>query len=102
MQSLIQLINQIFEIAQKAKQENVSDTFERNFNRIHHILESEEGLFVLNPLGEKYAENRTDYEANIVGKANSKMTITKVIKPIIYKEENGLRSLVQKGIVIAE
>ena len=99
--TLVQIMNQIFEIAQKIDQADMNKQFERNFNRVHHLFEAE-GLSMLNPLGERYSENRTDYEANIVGNISAGLRITKVIKPIIYKSENGQKQLVQKGIVIAE
>ncbi len=100
MQSYLTLINQLVEIEQKIAQENLSEKFDRNFRRIQNTFE-ELGLYVLNPIGEKYAESRTDYEANIVGNSNKNLTITKVIKPIIYQQSEGKRTLVQKGIVIA-
>lgn len=101
MSQNIQLINQIFEINQKIEQEQLSAKFERNFNKIYNLLE-EEGLHCINPLGEKYNESRTDCEASIAGKGGQNMKITKVIKPIIYRQESGQMMLVQKGIVIVE
>lgn len=101
MQSYLTLINQLVEMEQKIAQENLSEKFDRNFRRIQNTFEAL-GLYVLNPVGEKYAESRTDYEANIVGNSNKSLIITKVIKPIIYQESEGRRTLVQKGIVIAE
>ncbi|RQO31357.1 hypothetical protein DBR32_05175 [Taibaiella sp. KBW10] len=101
MSQNVQLINQVFEISQKIEQEQLSAKFERNFTKIYNLLE-EEGLHCINPLGEKYTESRTDCEASIAGKANHNMKITKVIKPIVYKQENGQMVLIQKGIVIVE
>lgn len=99
MQQNVQLINQIFEISQKIEQEQLSAKFERNFNKIYTLLE-EEGLHCINPLGEKYSESRTDCEASIVGEGSHNMKIVKVIKPIVYRQEAGQMTLVQKGIVI--
>jgi hypothetical protein len=101
MNSYIQLINQFLEIKQKINKNIEGDLFERNFNRISSIFESE-GYFFNYPLGEKYNETRTDCEASIVGEASSHMIITDVIKPIIYKKEKEGYLLVQKGIVIVE
>lgn len=101
MHPYIALINQLFEIEQKLNSGQLGAQFERNFKRIKHTLE-QEGYFVLDPKGESYSDSRTDYEANIVGEENAKLIITKVVKPIIYKESAGVRQLVQKGIVIAE
>ena len=101
MQQDIQLINQVFEISQKIAQEQLAAKFERNFNKIYNLFE-EEGLHCINPMGEKYSESRTDCEASIVGEGNQHLIITKVIKPIVYRQEQGQMILVQKGIVIVE
>jgi len=97
----IQLINQIAEIQNKIIQDSLMPKYERNFNRIYALLE-EEGFIYKYPIGEKYRESSTDCEANIVGRDSSDMVITQVIKPIIYKKEADMVSLVQKGIVIIE
>ncbi|MNE18164.1 hypothetical protein D3C80_1111820 [compost metagenome] len=101
MQQDIQLINQVFEIGQKIEQEQLAAKFERNFNKIYTLFE-EEGLHCINPLGEKYTESRTDCEASIVGEGGRNMKITKVIKPIVYRQQQGQMVLIQKGIVIVE
>ena len=101
MDSYIQIINQLVEIRQKIRQEKLEDKFERNFNRIFSVLE-EEGYICQYPLGEKYAETRTDYEANIIGKETRNMVVTQVIKPVIYKKNREELILVQKGIVMVE
>ncbi len=95
------LLNQLFELKSKIDQENLSDKFERNFQRLFALLE-EEGLFFKDPIGELYNDARTDVEVSIVGKESSQMRITKVIKPIIYKKEGGNALLLQKGVVIIE
>lgn len=100
MQSL-QIINQLFEMQQKLAQENMNQKFERNFNRLFNIFE-EEGYLIKNPEGEKYSDARTDCEINIVGREGKNMVITQVVKPVIYKQENGAVTLVQKGIVMVE
>ena len=97
----IQLINQITEVENKITQDNLMHRFERNFNRIHALLE-EEGFIYKYHVGEKYRASSADCEANIVGNESADMIITQVIKPIIYKKETGKVSLVQKGIVIVE
>lgn len=101
MNNTIQIINQIVEIQQKLKQDNLENRYERNLNRLYNIIE-EEGFICKNPLGEKYNDSRTDCEANIVGKEGKNMIITQVIKPIVYKQEVSGPVLVQKGIVIVE
>lgn len=99
MDTYVAIANQIFEIEQKLIQENLVNKFDRNLRRLKSTFE-ELGLIVINPMGEKYSESRTDYKASIVGKVSTNMVITQVIKPIIYQAKNGERTLLQKGIVI--
>jgi hypothetical protein len=101
MQQSLAIINQVFEIKQKLEQEQMTDKFDRNLNRLFSILE-EEGYICNNPWGERYTDSRSDCTANIVGKESRNMVITQVIKPIIYKKTEGTLTLVQKGIVIVE
>jgi hypothetical protein len=101
MQNSIQIINQVFEIQTKLNDLSDAASFERNLNRLFSIFE-DEGFMVKNPLHETYQESRTDCEASIVGKASSKMKITKVLKPIIYQKNGDQMQLVQKAIVIVE
>jgi hypothetical protein len=96
-----QVINQLFEIETKLKEQQLFDNFERNFNRLFSIFE-DDGFIIQNPVNEPYTDNRTDCEASIVGELSSKMIISKTLKPIIYKQNNGAVELVQKGIVIVE
>jgi len=63
------------------------------------VLE-EAGLLILNPIGEPYAETRTDLEANITGTEKERLQVLDVIKPIVYESSNGRRSILQKGVVI--
>jgi hypothetical protein len=68
---------------------------------MYHICK-EEGYFIHDPMQEKYAESRTDCDANIVGKLSNNMVVTQVIKPIIYQTIDGAKTIVQKGIVMIE
>lgn len=101
MNQAIQIINQIFEIQQKLKQDNIDARYERNLKRLYSIFE-DEGYVCKNPIGEKYNDSRTDCEASIAGKEGRNMEITQVIKPIIYKQQGSEATIVQKGIVIIE
>lgn len=92
-----EIINQLFTIAVKSEK-NGDRPFKRQLDRIQYELESM-GYQVINPLGKTYLNEMTDVEANLAGDGNN-LTITKVLKPIIYKEINGETQLVQKGIVI--
>jgi len=101
MDHMLALINQVFELNQKLEQERIAHKFERNFNRFYHIFE-EEGYLCQNPTGERYTDARTDCTANIAGAEGKDMIIAQVIKPIVYRKQDGNPSLVQKGIVIVE
>jgi hypothetical protein len=92
------IITQLFEIENKIKPEDFQ-TFKRNFQRIYHELE-QEGYTVINPIGQAYDERDISIEANIYNEDKQDLTITKVLKPIIYKSEAGIRTLVQKAVVI--
>lgn len=101
MDNNTKLLNQIFELKTKIDQEKLTDKFDRNFQRLFSLLE-EDGLFFKDPIGETYSDSRTDVEASIVGNESSKMRITKVIKPIIYRKDGANVVLLQKGVVIVE
>jgi hypothetical protein len=96
------ILSQIFEIEKKILLSN-DDSFgiQRHIDRMKSSIE-EEGYIYHSPINERYTEMRIDCEASIVGDTNDRMIIQDVIKPIIYKIENGERSIVQKGIVIVE
>jgi hypothetical protein len=101
MSALIPILNQLYEISEKLSKENLMDKFERNLNRMRNICE-ENGYIYSDPLDEKYTESRTDVDANIIGSPSNNMKVTQVIKPIIYHVENGVKTLVQKGVVMVE
>ncbi|PWS27910.1 hypothetical protein DHW03_10090 [Pedobacter yonginense] len=94
------IITQIFEIENKIKTEDFA-SFKRNFQRIYHELE-QEGYIVVNPLHQPYDERDASVEANILNESGQSLKITKVLKPTIYKNENGNRILIQKAVVIVE
>jgi len=96
--NIIYLINQFFEIQQKTKSRDL-DFLDRNFTRLEEKLE-EMGFTIMDPLGEKYKETRTDLSAHIVSENTSNLKVIEVIKPIIYKEQDGKLELVQIGNVI--
>jgi hypothetical protein len=92
------IINQLFEIDKKSAEQNI-DIFDRNLKRIFHELE-EMGYKIINPIGTIYDERDASIEANILNPNATK--ITKVLKPAIFKSENGSFALIQKGVVIVE
>ena len=61
---------------------------------------SSNGFYIKNPIGEKFSEERTDIDATIMADLSTKLTITKVLKPIVYKKEGDVNIIVQKGVVI--
>lgn len=97
----IHIINQLFEMQAKIKEVGVTQQFERNFNRLFSIFE-EEGYMIQDPTGDEYTESRTDCEASISGRINTKMKITRTIKPVIYQRKNGGMLLLQKAVVMVE
>lgn len=97
---MLALINQIFEISQKVKQ-NSFTVIDRNLRRIFFELE-EKGYQIINPIGRIYKDTDADIEANISTKLTSKSKVIKVLKPIVYLNENGQNQLIQKAITIVE
>lgn len=85
----------------KMKEKGIANDFDRNFKRLYNIFE-EEGYMVQDPTGENYSETRTDYEASITGRIDSKLKISRTIKPIIYQQKDGTVVLLQKGVVLVE
>jgi len=74
---------------------------ERNVDRLFHEL-SQEGYEIVDPMGRKYVDTDISIDATINGDITRYSKVVKVLKPIIYREENGSSQLVQKGIVIVE
>ena len=100
-QNHVKIINQLIELEKKIAGKEELLSLQRNIDRIKNTFE-EMGLQVLNPLGEPYAETRTDCTASISGDSIKNLYISNVIKPIVYEQQNGSRQLLQKGVVIAE
>lgn len=101
MQPMLQLINQLYELEQKAQLKGATD-FERNFERMKDHL-ADLGYTYHNPIHEVYSDTRTDCAASIVGELKEPMVISKVVKPVIYfKDPSGPSELVQKAVVIVE
>jgi len=95
---IVYLINQLFEIESKSNARNI-DFLERNFQRINDHFENT-GFTILNPIGEKYKETRTDLDAHVSGNKIDQLKVIEVLKPIIYKNEDSSITLIQKGNVI--
>ena len=95
---IIYLINQFFEIESKCASRKV-DFLARNFTRLNDKFD-DLGFTIMNPLGEKYKETRTDVDAHISSEKIADLKIIEVLKPIIYKNVGSGIELVQKGNVI--
>ena len=94
-----QIINQLHTLANKLKSKDSYDAIDRNYTRILASLESM-GYHVKNPLGESYDDTRLDCEASITGDGVDNLVIIEVIKPIVYKEIDGAKTLLQRAVVI--
>jgi len=95
------LINQVFDMERKVNKLSESNSLTRNLDRMKAKF-MEMGLELVNPLGEAYAETRTDCEANISGSSSDNLYITEVIKPIVRLRNGGASVIVQKAVVIVE
>jgi hypothetical protein len=96
----IKMANLVFELEKKLPAQGAPTGVSRNIDRMKAVLE-EAGLMILNPMGEPYAETRTDLEVNITGTGKGALHVLDVIKPVIYSKKDGAQSLLQKGVVIA-
>ncbi len=97
----LNILNQVFEISKKLKDNPAERSISRNLQRISTAFE-DAGYKVHDPLNEVYDETRLDCEARIAGETANNLYISEVIKPIIYLHDNGQNHIVQKAIVIAE
>ncbi len=98
--NMLTIINQIWEISNKSES-NSYDAIARNIRRINSEIE-DMGYTVIDPINRLYKETDADIEANIATALHSNSKVVKVLKPIIYQNENGQNQLAQKGIVIVE
>lgn len=111
------LINQVFEIENKVRDIQETNSIQRNIDRLKTFFESEfskdgSGFVYHNPKGENWDESRIDCDANITGTSTENLEIVDVIKPIIiykYKSIDVVTSqevikpfIVQKAIVIVK
>lgn len=97
---MITIANQLFEIKTKMEKFDYLK-IERNVNRLYDEL-SQNGYEIVDPIGRKYLDTDVSIDATINGDITPDSKVVKVLKPIIYKEEDGNNQLIQKGIVIVE
>ncbi|MEM6722726.1 MAG: hypothetical protein AAF598_01745 [Bacteroidota bacterium] len=96
---LIPLINQIHDLKVKVNRKLSERSVHRNFDRIFRQFETY-GLFYQDPTGEAYSETRTDCDATISGNGSQPLTITEVIKPLVFEKQGDLNQILQKAVVI--
>lgn len=93
------MANLVFEMDKKVAALDGNMPFQRVCDKMKGAIE-EAGIYLYNPVGEKYSETRTDVEGSISGTSMNNLVIKDVIKPVLYFNENGKKMLLQKGVVI--
>ena len=101
---IITILNQLFEIERKSKENGLLDKIVRNIERIKSALiqDNQSGeIFYEDPTGEEYSETRNDLEVHIVGENTQDLIVVDVIKPIIRygNRQLGLTQVIQRGLV---
>ena len=101
---IITILNQLFEIERKSKENGHLDKIVRNIERIKSALiqDNQSGeIFYEDPTGEEYSETRNDLEVHIVGENTQDLIVVDVIKPIIRygNRQLGLTQVIQRGLV---
>jgi hypothetical protein len=94
------IANLVFELDKKVVSRDANPSAARIHDRMKAVVE-EAGIFIYDPTGEQYSETRTDVDANISGTSASNLVIKEVIKPVLYTNDGGKQSLLQRGVVIA-
>jgi hypothetical protein len=100
-QILLRMLNQLFELEKKVDKLEARTSLNRNLKRLKEGME-ELGLSYENPLGEPYDETRTDCDASISGSSTDNLYIVEVIKPIVFQQVDGVKQMIQRGVVIVE
>ena len=98
---VLNVLNNLSDIERKINLNGDPANIKRNVERIKEIFEDEK-IFFENPLGEKFAETRTDLEASITGEGTENLYVVEVIKPIVRIGDKSFSRVVQKGIVIVQ
>ncbi len=96
---VISMINILFDLESKINKNEHASMYKRNISKFYNEIESI-GFTYKNPIGEIYNETRLDCDANFLSELNDKMTITEVIKPVIYKKQDDSSIVIQRAIVI--
>ena len=95
------VMNQVFEMENKVSKLTGDNSLQRNLDKIKSQFESF-GLTYDSPLGQKFDETRTDCEASITGSGTDNLIIVEVLRPILRLSQNGVSTIVQKGLIIVK
>lgn len=95
------VMNQVFEMENKVSKINEANSIQRNLDKIKSQFENF-GLTYDNPIGQKFDETRTDCEASITGADTENLKIVEVLRPILRLSQNGVSTIVQKGLIIVK
>ncbi|MBC7862393.1 MAG: hypothetical protein IAF38_05415 [Bacteroidia bacterium] len=99
-QTILRLVNQFFELGKKMKQKEDA-SYERQMGRLAETF-IEMGYEFHDPHMEAYNDTRTDCEASISGNGKGTLYISEVIKPLVIRNEEGRKTIIQKAVVIVE
>lgn len=100
----IDLLNSIFEIEKRLVYDN--EKLYKQLTRMKRVFEScfedEQGggLFIVNPIGERYEFTRTDCDASLIAEDTEQLFIRDVLKPILVYRKGTSQVIIQKGLVI--
>jgi len=98
---ILKVLNNICDIERKVQIHGDPGNVKRNVDRIKETFESEK-IFYENPMGQLFAETRTDLEASITGAGTENLHVVEVIRPIVRIGDKDYSRVVQKGIVVVE
>lgn len=98
---VLQVLNNLCDIERKLSIHGDPGNARRNVERIKETFEDER-IFFEDPMGQAFAETRTDLEATITGEGTDNLKVVEVIKPIIRVGDKNFSRVVQKGIVIVQ
>jgi hypothetical protein len=98
---VLKVLNNIYDIERKMQIHGDLGNAKRNVERIKETFESEK-IFYEDPMGQFFAETRTDLEVSITGIGTENLYVVEVIKPIIRIGEKNFSRVVPKGIVVVE
>ena len=104
------ILNGVFQTRKRLARIAGTDAAERSLEAIEEAFLSEYpsptiGFVLLDPIGEKYADTRSDVQASLAGESNVNLRIVETMKPIISMRtttpDGAVTSIIiQQGIVV--